>query len=67
MAWIEYVEADAGIGDSDNILRIHGVSPAVMRGHFELYRSVMKGPGPLSRDQREMIGVVVSALNGCRY
>ena len=38
-----------------------------MRHHFDLYRELMRGPGPLSRIQREMIAVVVSALNHCRY
>ena len=67
MAWIEYGKADVGIGDRDNILRIHGVHARVMKGHFDLYRAVMRGPGPLTRVQREMIGVVVSAENGCGY
>jgi hypothetical protein len=38
-----------------------------MRQHFELYRELMYSHGPLSRRQREMIGVVVSAANDCHY
>ena len=62
MAWIDYL-SDGG----DNILRIHSVHAAVGRHHLGLYQQLMRGPGPLSRVQREMIGVVVSAENHCLY
>ena len=71
MAWIEYLpdEAIPAIHrvDDDNIIRIQGVHAAVMGQHHGLYREMMYGKGPLSRIQREMIGVAVSAANGCRY
>lgn len=72
MAHIAYVaeaqipEADR-VPDRDNIVRIHGVHPHIMRLHFELYRELMHAPGPLPRALREMIAVVVSATNGCHY
>ena len=66
MAWIPYGDASE-TGDSDHIIRIHGSNRPVMRGHHALYAAAMRGPGPLSRGQREMIGVVVSAANGCHY
>ena len=72
MAFIKYLpddeipEADR-VPDGDNILRIHGVHGRTMRLHYELYRELMYGPGPLSRAQREMIAVVVSGANGCHY
>jgi len=72
MAFIEYLpddeipEADH-VPDRDNILRIHGVHGRTMRLHYDLYRELMYGPGPLSRMQREMIAVVVSGANGCHY
>jgi len=72
VAYIEYVpeewipEADR-VQDRDNILRIHGVHSQVMRQHYDLYVQLMHRKGPLSRAQREMIGVVVSATNGCHY
>ena len=50
-----------------NILRISSVNPPVMEGHVSLYRSIMRGKSPLSRHQREMIAVVVSAINKCHY
>jgi len=69
MAHIEYSDPPDGeaVPDTDNILRIHGVHPAVQRLHYDLYRRLMYGPGPLSRIQREMIAVVVSAKNDCHY
>jgi alkylhydroperoxidase family enzyme len=51
----------------DNILRIHSLNPRSMRDHYALYAHLMRGPSPLSRVQREMIAVVVSAENDCFY
>jgi len=81
MAHIKYVaRADAGEllaefydrysdsrGRLDNILRIHSLNPPSMRHHYDLYRHLMAGPSPLSRVQREMIAVAVSAENDCFY
>ena len=72
MAFIEYVDPDAipeedRVDDDDNIIRIHGVHSRTIRLHYDLYRQLMYGRGPLSRIQREMIAVRVSALNKCRY
>jgi alkylhydroperoxidase family enzyme len=49
----------------DNIMKIHSLNPASLSGHFELYAALMRGRSDLSRVQREMIAVVVSALNRC--
>jgi alkylhydroperoxidase family enzyme len=38
-----------------------------MRQHYELYLELMRGPGSLTRVQREMIAVAVSAANNCHY
>ena len=54
-------------GNLDNILRVHSLNPASMEHHYDLYRHLMAGPSPLSRVQREMIAVVVSAENDCFY
>ena len=72
MAFIDYlpveriVESDR-VPDDDNIIQIHGVHSRTMLQHFELYRELMYSRGPLSRIQREMIAVVVSAANQCHY
>lgn len=72
MAFIRYLSerelsAADRVPDSDNILRIHGVHPEVMRRHYELYLELMHRPGPLTRRQRETLAVRVSALNHCHY
>ena len=54
-------------GNLDNILRIHSLNPPSMEHHYDLYRHLMTGPSPLSRLQREMIAVTVSAVNDCFY
>lgn len=54
-------------GRMDNIVRIHSLNPRSMRDHVQLYSHLMRGPSPLSRIQREMLAVVVSAENECFY
>jgi hypothetical protein len=72
MAHIPYLDPDSidpdhQVADRDNIIQIHGVHSKVLRQHYDLYRELMYAQGPLTRVQREMIGVVVSACNACRY
>ena len=72
MAFIRYVpEAELTpeerVADPDHIIQIHAIHPAVMRQHHALYLELMHGPGPLSRVEREMAAVVVSAINRCHY
>jgi hypothetical protein len=72
VAYIDYVPTDEvptedQVPDEDNILRIHGVHSRTLPLHYDLYRELMYGRGPLSRAQREMIGVVVSAHKQCHY
>lgn len=81
MAYIRYIEEseaspelrqfydryrDAS-GSVDNILRIHGLNPPSLTAHYRLYVTLMHGNSRLSRTQREMIAVVVSAINKCHY
>ena len=51
----------------DNILRIHSLNPPSMEHHLQLYAHLMRGRSPLSRVQREMIAITVSAANDCFY
>ena len=82
IAWIETVhEADATgelkrayqragdprSGQVDHIMKIHSLHPASLIDHMRLYKTLMYGDSPLTRAQREMIGVVVSAINRCEY
>ena len=80
-AWIHWVSETDATGDLreyydrwrgpggkvDHILKIHSLNPGSMKGHVDLYAHLMRGPSPLSRVQREMIAVVVSAANQCHY
>jgi alkylhydroperoxidase family enzyme len=54
-------------GNVDHILQIHGLNPASLRAHYDLYRVTMFGPSELTRAQREMVAVVVSVANQCHY
>ena len=82
MAWIAIIGEDQATGrlkelydkywdDSwggvDNILKIHSLNVKSIQTHYDLYAHLMRGRSPLSRVQREMIAVVVSAANRCRY
>lgn len=72
MAFIKYVSRESipesdRISDEDNILRIHGVHSRMLKLHFDLYVELMQRPGPITRIQREMIGTMVSSINGCVY
>ena len=63
----ELYEAEKNDWGADAILRIHSLNPPSLRAHFLLYRTLMYGKSGLTRKQREMIGVVVSAFNHCEY
>ena len=54
-------------GHMDNILRIHGPNPPSLEGHYRLCETLMRGLSGLSTSRREMIAVVVSAINECHY
>ena len=62
-----YVKYQQPWGGVDNILRIHSLNVKSLQAHHDLYAHLMRGRSELSRTQREMIAVVVSALNRCRY
>jgi len=46
---------------------IQSLNPDTIIAHMELYITIMFGHSPLTRAQREMVAVVVSAANGCTY
>ncbi len=58
---------DAKTDNVDNIMKIHSLNPKSLTDHLHLYKTLMHGASPLSLIQREMIGVVVSAINRCEY
>jgi len=50
-----------------NILKIHSLLPDTLEAHLKMYRSIVFAGKVLSRSQREMIAVTVSAANKCGY
>jgi uncharacterized peroxidase-related enzyme len=81
MSWIRTIEeAEAGEelagvyerirkerGKLSNIMRVQSLHPRAMAAHMDLYMAIMFGRSGLSREEREMIAVVVSAANQCEY
>lgn len=81
MAWIEVInedEAEGALkatydgltepwGGVDNIMKIHSLNLPSMHAHFKLYKTLMYGKSGLKRPKREMIAVVASVVNHCRY
>ncbi|MFC1619295.1 carboxymuconolactone decarboxylase family protein [Candidatus Neomarinimicrobiota bacterium] len=73
MAFIAYIPTDEipeadRVDDDDNIIRISSVHSRFLKRHHDLYFDLMvKNRGSLTRIQRELIAVVVSAANGCHY
>jgi alkylhydroperoxidase family enzyme len=59
--------ANSQTGRVGHILKVSSLNPRAMVDHRALYRTLMFGPSPLKRYQREMIATVVSAINGCHY
>ena len=54
-------------GHIANVFVAEGMEPDVLDRQVDIYEHLMMGAGPLSRGEREMIAVVVSAANKCAY
>jgi alkylhydroperoxidase family enzyme len=81
MAWIRTIDYDASDGTLRqqyddairragrvyNIVKVMGLRPSHLKASIDLYIALMHGPSALSRAQREMLAVVVSAANNCHY
>ncbi|MEF8874725.1 MAG: peroxidase-related enzyme [Candidatus Thermoplasmatota archaeon] len=81
MSWIEEIEIDEAEGklkriydEIENtrgklskIMKVHSLNPGAMEAHMDLYLSVMFEDSTLTREEGEMIAVVVSQANGCKY
>ena len=81
MAWIDIIDEENAEGSLkeqydqliepwggvDNILKIHSLNPKSLAAHVQLYKTLMYGKSPLRRTDREMIAVVVYAINQCHY
>ncbi|MFO8133128.1 MAG: peroxidase-related enzyme [Thermoplasmatota archaeon] len=81
MSWIETIDDEDATGELkesydrardrrgklSNIMRVQSLNPEALQAHLDLYMSVMFGPSGLSRMERELIALAVSAANGCPY
>jgi uncharacterized peroxidase-related enzyme len=81
MAWIEtideahatgklkavYEEVTKNRGKLSNIMKIHSLYPEAMKKHMDLYLTLMFSSSELSREEQELIAVVVSSANQCEY
>jgi alkylhydroperoxidase family enzyme len=81
MPWIEQVPIDEATGVLKeefeaafrragrvwHIVHIMSVNPEAMRDSLRLYRTIMFGPSPLTRVQRELLATVTSAELECHY
>ena len=54
-------------GKLAEVHKVQSLNPESITRHMDLYISLMFGGSPLSRQHREMIAVVVSAANNCKY
>jgi len=63
----EFDAAVARAGKVFNIVQAMSLRPAVLRESMHLYREVMFGDSGLSRQERELLAVVVSRENDCHY
>jgi len=81
MPWIETIPPDAAEGELAELYRaiggarggvadvhqVQSLNPRAMAAHLALYKAIVFQRSTLSRVERERIGVVVSAANGCPY
>ena len=63
----QYEAALARAGRIWGIVSIMSLNPRAIKVSMDFYKTLMYGPSPLSRSQREMLAVVVSATNHCVY
>ena len=63
----EYDAAVERAGKVFNIVKAMSLRPGVLNRSMELYKGIMFGPSGLSRQERELLAVVVSRQNDCHY
>jgi uncharacterized peroxidase-related enzyme len=62
-----YAAAQERAGKVFNIVKAMSLRGGVLSASIGLYREIMFGPSPLTRAERELLAVVVSAANDCYY
>lgn len=64
---VVYDRINSERGKLSNIMKIHSLLPDTMIKHLELYTSIMFSKNNLTREEKEVIAVVVSKINKCDY
>lgn len=62
-----YADLTRSRGKLAEVHKIQSLNPRSIRDHMALYMTTMFAKSPLTRAEREMIAVVVSATNECSY
>ncbi len=62
-----YEQISSSRGKLSNIMKIHSLMPDTMIKHLELYLSIMFSKTTLTREEKEILAVVVSKNNNCDY
>ena len=60
----QILESRGKIGE---IHKIQSLNPRSIIRHLDLYITLMHGKSPLAREEREIIGIIVSSVNNCDY
>jgi uncharacterized peroxidase-related enzyme len=63
----EYEAALERAGKVFNVVKSMSLSPEALRASMGLYQAIMFGESELTREQRELLAVVVSTANDCYY
>ena len=63
----QYEAAIQRAGRIWGIVSLMSQNPRAMKSSMDFYGAIMFGSSPLTRAQREMLAVVVSRANACRY
>jgi uncharacterized peroxidase-related enzyme len=63
----EYAAAIERAGKVFNVVKSMSLSPAALAASMGLYQAIMFGESELSRQERELLAVVVSTANDCFY
>jgi len=62
-----YEDISKARGKLSNIMKVHSLLPDTMLKHLELYMSIMFSKSNLTREEKEVLAVIVSKNNKCDY
>ncbi len=62
-----YDEAVRRAGKVYEVVKLSSLRPSILRSWLAHYQTLMLGETSLSRREKEMLAVAVSAMNACHY